>query len=149
MTARAVARALEAALAHTIGAALAVLIGIEAVQVLGRYGFGTGVVWARDVATLLLFTIAWAGAPLLWLRRAHVTVDLAPRLPARGWPLDVVMLVCGPALVWVSVRAMAGYRMIDVPALGTDASVKVWPMLAGAVLLTAAAALNLLRGRTA
>ncbi|MFN4099209.1 MAG: TRAP transporter small permease [Pararhodobacter sp.] len=145
MTADRVARGLDLLLAQAVGLALVVLIGIEAAQVLGRYALGTGVSWARDVATLLLMTVGWLGAPLLWLRRAHIAVDLWPRWRARDWPLDVLMLVCGPALVVISLRAMDGYRMIDLPALGTDATIKVWPMLAGAVLLTLVAALNLLR----
>lgn len=140
-----IALGLDRLLAQVIGAALVVLIGVEAAQVLGRYALGTGVAWARDVATLLLFTLAWIGAPLLWLRRAHVAVDLWPLRAARLWPLDGLMLVCGPALAVIALRAMDGYRMIDVPALGTDATIKVWPMLIGAGLLTLAAGLNLLR----
>lgn len=142
-----IAHGLDRVLAQIVGIALVVLIFVEASQVVARYVLGDGVSWARDSATLLLFTVAWLGAPLLWLRRAHVAVDLWPGLRQVNWPLDLLMLICGPVLVLISLRAMNGYRMIDLPALGTDASVKVWPMLVGALLLTVAAGLNLLRER--
>lgn len=142
------AHGLDRVLAQIVGVALVVLILVEASQVVARYALGGGVPWARDGATLLLFTVAWLGAPLLWLRRAHVAVDLWPGVRQIHWPLDLLMLVCGPVLALISLRAINGYRLIDLPSLGTDASVKVWPMLIGALLLTLAAGLNLLRGES-
>lgn len=112
-----------------------------------RYGFGSGIIWGRDVTIMLMLLIAWLGAPLLWLDRTHLAVDLLPaRLTgAKAWRLGTegLMLVMSAALLIYVLRAMENAAFIDLPALGVSSAVKYGPLAFGAVLLCLAAALNL------
>ncbi|PRY95721.1 TRAP-type C4-dicarboxylate transport system permease small subunit [Hasllibacter halocynthiae] len=142
-------RALEVALRAGVLAALVALIALEAAQVLLRYGFGAGLAWGRDVGGLLLFSLAWLGLPLLWLKRAHLSLSLW-RLPAgveRLWDraIDATALAAGAALLVFLLQAAAAFRFIDMAALGTDASIRTWPLIAGTCLWNLAALLNLVR----
>jgi len=146
--ARTVRRILIQTLQLFLGGLLAALIGLEVFQVFLRYFLSEGIIWGRDVATLLLFTIAWLGAPLVWLQRTHLAVDLFPGvLPgARSVEvaLNLILLAGAGALIPVTLLAMQNFAFIDLPTLGTAASVKFIPMLAGTVLLAIAALLGLL-----
>lgn len=137
------------ALRTALGLLITVIIGLEVLQVFLRYLFASGVVWGRDVSTLLLFSIAWLGAPLLWLERRHLAVDLLPsRLTGASYwlrGLDLLMLVAAIAL-FIQIRsAMQAFAFIDLPSLGTSAAIKFWPMGLGTCLLALAAVLNMVR----
>lgn len=140
-------RGLAATLRAAVLAALVLLILLEAAQVVLRYGFGAGVSWGRDVGGLLLFTLAWLGLPLLWLERAHLSLGLLrPSRRAQGlWDraIDLAALLAGGALLVFLLQAAAAFRYIEMAALGVDASVRTWPLIAGTALWMLAAALNL------
>ena len=142
---------LALALRGAILAALTALIALEAAQVVLRYGLSTGVPWGRDVGGLLLFALAWLGLPLLWLERAHLSLALFALPPgaARAWDraLDALAILAGGALLVFLLQAAAAFRFIDMAALGTDASIRTWPLIAGTALWIVAAALNLLAPR--
>ena len=132
-----------------LGALIIALIGLEVAQVFLRYFLASGVSWGRDVSTLLMFSIAWLGAPLLWLQRRHLAVDLLP-LTVTGSSVwrgasDLLVIAAALALLVVTRDAMLAFAFIDLPALGTSAAVKFWPMAVGAVLLACAGLLNLLQ----
>lgn len=143
-------RALAGTLRAGVLAALVALILLEAAQVVLRYGLSTGVPWGRDVGGLLLFALAWLGLPLLWLERGHLalSVPLPARL-ARGWDraLDVLAILAGGALLHHLLQAAAAFRYIEMAALGVDASIRTWPLMAGTGLWIVAAALNLAERR--
>ncbi len=149
--ARSLRRVLIRTLQLLMGGLLAALIGLEVVQVMLRYLLAGGIIWGRDVATLLLFTIAWLGAPLIWMQRGHLAVDLFPGALAGagaargvGIALNLILLGGAGALIPVTLGAMQAFAFIDLPTLGTAASVKFIPMLAGTVLLMLAALLGLM-----
>ena len=128
------------------------LIGLEVVQVFLRYFLASGISWGRDVSTLLMFAIAWLGAPYLWLQRRHLAVDLLPGslTGTRYWQtaLDLVVIAASIALLLTTRQAMEAFEFIDLPALGTSAAIKFWPMATGATLLVVAGVLNLLHSQT-
>lgn len=135
-------------LSHFLGGLLVALIGLEVFQVFLRYFLSGGIVWGRDVATLLMFCIAWLGAPLLWMQRGHLAVNLLPNALARAKgveiALDLIMLFGAGVLAVITSWAMQSYAFLDLPSLGTAASVKFMPVMAGTLLLILAALLNLL-----
>ena len=143
-------RALALTLRAGVLASLVALIALEAAQVALRYGLSTGVPWGHDVGGLLLFSLAWLGLPLLWLQRGHLAlaVPLPPRA-ARAWDraLDVLAILAGGALLYHLWQAAAAFRFIEMAALGVDASIRTWPLMAGTALWILAAALNLAERR--
>lgn len=148
--ARAVRRRLIGLLQVIVAVVLIALITLETGQVLMRYVFLTGIAWGRDVITLMMFCLAWLGAPLLWLRAGHIVLQL----PLGGAfdalsghrAMNLLMLVAAPALAVITFLAMQSFAFLDLPSLGTSAAVKFYPILAGAVLLVLAAAINLAAG---
>jgi TRAP-type C4-dicarboxylate transport system permease small subunit len=142
-------RALSLSLRGALLASLVALIALEAAQVVLRYGFAGGLPWGRDVGGLLLFSLAWLGLPLLWLERSHLTLALWRLSPGatRAWDrgLDALALAAGLALLWYLLEAAAAFRFIDMAALGTDASIRTWPLIAGTALWVLAALTNLIR----
>lgn len=133
-----------------LGIILIALVSLETWQVVLRYVFGQGVVWGRDVATLLLMSLAWFGAPYLWLTRGHIAVDvLVEILPQRVGRvferiINAVALAGAIAFVAIVISAIEAFSFIDLPSLGTSGAVKFYPLLAGGILLGVAALLNLL-----
>lgn len=129
---------------------LTALILLEVVQVSLRYVFSDGLIWGRDVSTLLLFSIAWFGAPLCWLKASHIAVDLLPRLQAGRrvlrFAIDLIALAFSLALLVFLGEAYRVFSFLELPSLGVAASVKFVPIIAGTALLTIAALLNMVCG---
>jgi len=146
--------ALIASLQVILGITLIALVSLETWQVVLRYVFGQGIVWGRDVATLLLISLAWIGAPYLWLTRGHIAVDvLVTILSARtGLVLDrvihLVTVIVSLAFVAITIPTIEAFGLIDLPALGTSGAIKFYPLLAGGILLALAALLNLFSEKT-
>ncbi|MEM9106362.1 MAG: TRAP transporter small permease subunit [Pseudomonadota bacterium] len=142
-------RGLSLFLRAGLGVLVILLIGLEVVQVFLRYFLASGITWGRDVSTLLMFAIAWLGAPYLWLHQRHLAVDLLPQnvTGSRQWSgaLDLAVVVASLCLLVITRQAMQAFASIDLPALGTSAAVKFWPMAIGACLLAIAGLLNLMR----
>ncbi|QBF32585.1 TRAP transporter small permease [Thalassococcus sp. S3] len=131
--------------------ALAMLILLEVYQITLRYVLAQSLPWGRDVAGLLLFTLAWLGLPLLWLERSHLNVLLfrMSAARARAWDrgLDAVACVAAIALSGYIWQAMESFRFIDMPTLGVSAEIRFYPLFAGSILFALAAALNLTERR--
>ena len=140
-------RWLSRGLLVAVTASLVALIALEVYQITLRYVLAQSLPWGRDVSGLLLFALAWIGMPLIWLERAHLRVvvfDLPPdrdRQLARA--IDGVAFLAAIALAVCIWQAMASFRFIELPALGTSAQVRFYPLLAGTVLLAGAALLNI------
>lgn len=131
-----------------LGALLLAMVLLDGSQVLMRYGFNTGITWGGDVASLLLLSLGWLGAPALWLSRSHIAVDLFPdsALGARiaRAITDIVMIIGAAWLFYASLGALEAYNFIELPVLQVSASVKFLPISTGAALLALVALLNLL-----
>lgn len=139
---------LSLSLRLSLGVLIVGLIGLEVAQVVLRYFLATGVSWGRDVSTLMMFAIAWLGAPLLLLERRHLAVDLLPEAlsQSQAWnaALDLTVIASALALLIVTRTAMVNFVFIDLPSLGTSAAIKFWPMAIGAGLLILVGGLNLI-----
>lgn len=130
-----------------LGAILIALISLEVVQVFLRYFLAEGLIWGRDVATLLLFCLAWLGAPLGWLNGNFIAVDLfaGSRSGQRrtGIVLNLTMMAFAIVLAVITIEAIEAFSLIELPSLGVSAAIKFVPIITGAALLILASVLNL------
>lgn len=145
------ADALAAASGAAMGVILLVLVTLDVAQVVLRYAFGIGWPWAGDLTIILLLTLAWIGAGHLWLRGAHIAVNLLSPRPGRIAAASFAAVALGAVAVvvpmaWEAVRL---YAAIDLPALPLPAAAKFVPVLAGLVWLGAAIVLRAAAGRDA
>jgi len=107
--ARRLGRAAEAAGVLATLAVLA-LVGVMSTNVLLRYGFSLGSVWAQELEWHLMAPIALFGMVWALKRGEHVRVDvLYERFPPRAKALaDIIACVLGlvvaAAIVWLSWR---------------------------------------------
>ena len=139
----------EALLADAVAAGIVAMVLLTALQVVLRYLFAASLSWVEEVSVLVMSWTTWAGAAVLWLRRAHIAVDIVPRAlsPAAGrrfnLALDVMALAGGLALARVSVTTAEMFGGVEVGGLGLDGSVKYYAVIAGGIGLATAALLNL------
>jgi TRAP-type C4-dicarboxylate transport system permease small subunit len=144
-----VSRRLDRVLSHLLGATLGTLIVLDSTLVVLRYVFGIGVAWGGDVGILLLMALAWLGLPLLWLRRGHIAMDVVSGrvspvlMRAAAIALELSFGVASIALAIVGFETMEAFSFIDMPSLPMSQSIKIAPIVTGAVLGIAAAALRL------
>lgn len=135
-------------LRSVLGFLIISLILLEVTQVLMRYVLSMGVIWGRDVSTLLLFSIAWLGAPLVWLKSQHITVDMFPNFQfgrrLSNLVINLVMVIFAFTLCVFTIRAISVFALIDLPSLGVPAAIKFFPVLTGMILLIVAAVINIL-----
>lgn len=144
----AIRRVTERGFRLLLGALLLAMVLLDGSQVLMRYGFNTGITWGGDVASLLLLSLGWLGAPALWLSRSHIAVDLFPGSALGGRVAraitDIAMIIGAAWLFHASLGALEAYSFIELPVLPVSASVKFLPITIGAALLALVALLNLL-----
>ncbi|MBW8637858.1 TRAP transporter small permease subunit [Hoeflea sp. WL0058] len=134
-----------------LAALLVAMTMLEIVQVIMRYFAGSGFVWTGDVTVILMQSLAWIGAPALWLMRGHIAVELISgsgkgRASALALVVDAGIVAGGAALLYYGQDALAAFANIDIPSLGTTGDIKYYPMMAGALLLVIAGLLNLATG---
>jgi len=138
------------ALSILLGVLVIALMTLDASQVVLRYFFSRGVTWGGEAAIMIMLTLAWLGAPLLWLKRAHISVDVilgVIGVRARRWlyaSLDLVVILAGAKFFFMAMTASSVYGAIDLPALGTSAAVKFYPLIVGTALIVLAGIINLL-----
>jgi len=143
-------RRADALLANAVAGGIAALVLLTALQVALRFVFAAPLSWIEEVSVLLMSWTTWAGAAVLWLRHAHIAVDVVPRALSPGarrrfrQALDVLALAGGLALARVSVTTAAMFSGVEVGGLELDGSVKYYAVIAGGLGLALAAALNLL-----
>jgi TRAP-type C4-dicarboxylate transport system permease small subunit len=143
---------LFAALCAVAACIMIAMTGLEIVQVFLRYVAGSGFIWTGDISVLLMQSLAWIGAPALWLCRGHIAVELIGLSRDDGARdhkaiiLDILIVVAALALLHYGQDALAAFANIDVPSLGTSGSIKYYPMMTGAVLLLSSGLLNLVAG---
>ena len=142
-------RLLDRLLSHLLGATLVTLITLDSTLVVLRYQFGVGVAWGGDVGILLLMALAWLGLPLLWLRAGHLAMDVvsgavSPVLKrAAAISLQLAFGAASIALAIVGLETLEAFSFIDMPSLPVSQSIKIAPIVTGAVLGVAAAAVRL------
>jgi TRAP-type transport system small permease protein len=119
-------RAIEVLLALAlIGAVL-----LNFVNVIGRYGFGTGFHAADELQTYIMVYIAFLGAAIATRRRLHLRMDvLAQRLPAglrRGLQAVETLLVMalGSLVTWVAWEYVA--QMYSLGVRSQTAQIPMW-----------------------
>jgi TRAP-type C4-dicarboxylate transport system permease small subunit len=143
--------ALDRLLATLLPLLLAALVGLTLAQVTLRYLAGTSLAWAEEAAIVLMICLAWLGVGLLWLRDAHIGIDMLPErmAPARRRLLlaaiDLLAIAAGLGLAYAAEGTIEVYWTLDLVALGLPAAVKYLPVQVGAALLALCAALRLLR----
>lgn len=120
------------------------LVVLVMVNVVARYVFGLGVLWAEEVSRLLFVWVVFLGAYIALCRRAHMAivmvVDALPHMPRRlvralGWGLVMVFLL---------VLAFSGYRLVastlgfgrTTPILGISAAWAYMSVPVSAALMT-------------
>lgn len=84
---------LDQAIAHLATLALSSLILILLVNVLGRYLFGSALIWAQEAAIWLFVYLIFLGLPLAQRRQGHIALTmLVDRLPPRLFGLAAVLI---------------------------------------------------------
>jgi TRAP-type C4-dicarboxylate transport system permease small subunit len=133
---------------YLLGLALSVLVLLECVEVVLRYGFSTTLLWSADVSALLLLSLGWLGAGHLWIAGNHLVVDLFQgRFPHFfKWTsalAEVVVLVC---IIWLAPKLMdtvSIYADMVMPAIDMSASIRFVPSMIGLFLISLGSILNL------
>ncbi len=102
--------------------ALAFMTLLTFLQVVLRYGFGTGFVWSLEATTYSFAWLVLIGMSYGVRTEAHIAVDLLTRKlsPSGARMVAAIALVC--ALVYCALMIYGSSQFIDrLMALGTDA----------------------------
>lgn len=134
--------------AHLLGLILCLLVLLECVEIVLRYGFATTLIWSADVSALLLLSLGWLGGGHLWVARNHLVVDLFQGRFSRFFKrvsivAEVIVLV---GIIWLAPKIMdtlSIYANIVMPALEVSAAIRFIPMMIGLFLISLGSILNL------
>jgi TRAP-type C4-dicarboxylate transport system permease small subunit len=108
---RRIIRAVEVVSAVCLLAACAV----NFVNILGRYFFHAPIVWAEEVMQFLMIAGVFLGAPMVTLKRAHISMDMVLTVfpPRVRLLLDVfgqfALMVVGCTLIWLAIPVIAQF----------------------------------------
>jgi len=138
----------QAVTARLLGLTLCLLVLLECVEIVLRYGFATTLLWSADISALLLLLLGWLGAGHLWIAKNHLVVDLFPGRFPRFFKMvnivaEVIVLL---GIIWITpklMQAMAIYAGMIMPALEVSASVRFIPLVIGLLLISLGSILNL------
>ena len=133
---------------NLLGLALCLLVLLECVEVVLRYGFATTLLWSADVSSLLLLSLGWLGAGHLWIARSHLVVDLFQgRFPRFfKWVSAVAEVVVLMGIIWLVPKLMDTlpiYADMVMPAIDVSASILFIPSMVGLFLISLGSILNL------
>ncbi|HTK81914.1 MAG TPA: TRAP transporter small permease [Bacteroidota bacterium] len=132
-------RLFDNALSKVVSVALVTLfllmLGLAAMQVLLRYFFGTGVLWADPAARNLVIWVGFLGAIIATKERQHFEIDVLTRFlrPAfRIWIRRLTNLCCavicyllGQAAISVVELDMGSKTFLDIPSVALEVIVPV------------------------
>jgi len=141
-------------LSRAIGGIVLGLVGLAFVQVVLRYVFSSAILWVEEVSVMALIWMVWLGIVYLWLTRAHIAVDLiggalsAPAQRRLAFAIDVLALIGGVTLTWISLETLNIYSGMELGSLEMDASTKYIPVTVGGAGLALAALLDLWKAMT-
>ena len=132
-----------------IAGAVAVLIVVNAWQVITRYLVAKTVLWTEDFSVL---TMLWMGAAAfgwLWASHRMLSMDLASMfLPERvlrvfDWILEILGLVIGPGMAFVGAHAYITNSGFVVSMIGFDEKIRYMPLIAAGILITISTVLRI------
>ena len=137
-----------AVISRLLGLTLCLLVLLECIEIVLRYGFATTLLWSTDISALLLLLLGWLGAGHLWIAKNHLVVDLFPgRFPhffkAMNIAAELIVLL---GVIWITpklMQTMAIYTEMIMPALEVSASVRFIPLMIGLLLISLGSILNL------
>lgn len=107
-----------------VAAALTAVVVVYGGQVFFRYALNTPLLWADELASILLVWISFGGAALAMQRGEHMAIELVPELlPARfrdvlatvAHVLSAAFLIILTALGWTVVLGTMDQRGVSVP----------------------------------
>ncbi len=140
-------KALLEALEETlIGLLLVALTLLVFVEVILRFGFGTGVIWAQEVSLYLGAWFILIGASYALRVGAHIAVDAVVNLLAGPVKRAVAVLAIGLSLLYCGILAAAA-RDVAIPRWLGQSAVLLCFLMLGARLI--ALLLAVLRGEAA
>jgi TRAP-type C4-dicarboxylate transport system permease small subunit len=82
---------LDAVLETALFLALAAMVVIIFINVVGRYAFGSSLSWGEEVALLLMVWLTYLGAAVAMRDGTHYAVDFFMRYVPAGWRRTVVL----------------------------------------------------------
>lgn len=133
--------------ASLLGLALCLLVFLECVEIVLRYGFGTTLIWTTDVSALLLMLLGWLGAGHLWIAGKHLVVELFqgqfPHFFKWVGVIAEVLVLMG--IIWLAPKIMDTlliYADMVMPALEVSAAIRFFPLLTGLLLISLGSVLN-------
>lgn len=107
-----VLRALDRFEEHLTAALLAAMALLTFTQVVLRYVFDTGLIWALEATTYLFGWLVLIGLSIGVRSNSHIAVDfLLERLPARGRRI-VALVAVGSSLVYTALMFYASWTLI-------------------------------------
>ena len=115
---------------RVLALAFAAAVILSFVNVIGRYGFGVGVMWADEVQIYIMIWMAFLGAVVVTWRRVHLRMDLFFKmLPAPmqrfAQLLELVTLITLAGVV-VFLSTQDTYNMLALGRLSDAAQVPMW-----------------------
>ena len=132
------------------GAALVLIVGLYAFEVVARYVFDAPTTWSGETVQYALAVVLFCALPDVTRRAAHVAIDIVPEaLPARaraalGRVNDLIAVGAGGAAAWIV--AGESWRQFDKGLLTNAANpIPRWWSTAVIALGLASAALHFLR----
>jgi len=131
-----------------LGLTLCLLVLLECIEIVLRYGFSTTLIWWADVSALLLLLLGWLGAGHLWIARKHLVVDLFQgRFPRFfKWVSLVAEVVVLVGILWLApkvVDTLSIYTDIVMPSLEVPAAIRFVPLVIGLFLISLGSILSL------
>ena len=113
-----------------LGLSLIVAVLLNFANVIGRYVFGTSILWADEIEMVILVTVTFLGAAIVAWRRQHLVMDmLVQRMPvAMQLGLRVI-----ETLVLILIAALVGQQsyvyanqMFKLGRLSDNAGIPMW-----------------------
>ena len=112
------------------GLILVLSIGINFVNIVGRYAFHSPIPWAEEVMLYLMLALVFLGAGMVSLRGRHIRMDvvlhfLPPKLRVAFDVLaELVFLVVAVVVIWLAVPTVLQFKDFD--QRSEAANIPVW-----------------------
>lgn len=128
-----------------IASLLAVMVGLNVLQVITRYVVAVTIIWIEDVSIVCLSWMAAIAVPLLWMMKEHMIMDVADAFISAGflkW-FDVLLQIfgigAGCGLIYVSCLCIQINKGYVISVAGFDEMWRYVPLLFCGIFLTIAA----------
>lgn len=86
---------------------------ITFIQVVLRYGFGTGLLWGVELTGYLFGWLVLFGMSYVLKERGHIGVEVLVRLLAPPWQRAFGLLAVGSCLFYAAVMFIGGYEYVS------------------------------------